>query len=40
MIGEINANLSDIETSEVFFKDVSFYQEIEEISATHVFKNL
>lgn len=38
--GGIIANLGDIETSEVFFKDVSFYQEIEEISATHVFENL
>lgn len=33
-------NLSNIETSEIFFKDVSFNQKIEEISTTHELQNL
>jgi hypothetical protein len=34
------ANLSDVETSEIFFEKVPFYQEIEEISAPHIFEDL
>lgn len=33
-------NLSNIESGEIFFKDVSFYQQIEKVSTAHVFKHL
>ena len=31
---------SNVEPSEIFLEDVSFYQQVEEVAAAHVFQNL
>lgn len=33
-------NLSNIESGEIFFKDISSHQQIEKVSTAHVFKYL
>ena len=37
---EMDSDLCDIKPGKIFFKDVSFYQEVEEIATTHVLQYL
>ena len=39
-IEEESANLCNVKSGKIFFEDVPFYQQIEEISTAHIFENL